>query len=140
MPEGKRESDDRIFLIDLKRKLSNEEFLKVKEAFNEMQEKIKNSLDAELASSLLFKLSILDKAAKFSKAARLIDSAASLELAYDPALSLRLIEANPESAKEISKDKDELKNAVSTITKIVGRRRRMRNAIFKNRKKSSKNE
>ncbi len=136
MDDNKQEKNlNRFFLIELKRKLSTEEYKKVLSAAEKAQKEIQESFPEDIKQTIFFKTVVLDKRAINSQSSRLINAANSLSTVYDSTLSLKLIEANKELAVELAEDKQKIKEAVSKIGSILSRRFKLRSDFYKKKNK-----
>ena len=126
---------NRLHLIELKRKLTKDEYIKVQETFKEINELLASAFPEDLKDTLLIKTSVLDKRALHSQSSRLIDAANSISMIYDSNLSMKLIETNRDLASSIASDKNVLKEAVQSISSIISRRYKLRDKLFQSYKK-----
>lgn len=129
-------SMNKLTLIDLKRRLSKEEYSKVMKVADEAFKEIERSLPDDLKGTLAIKAIGIDKRASHSQAARLVGFAGSLSVATDPKLSMKIIEANREIASEIGGDRETIKSAIQDIGNVISRKYKLRNALYGNKGKS----
>jgi len=125
---------NKLTLIDLKRRLSKAEYEKVMRVAELSFKEIERSLPDDLKGTLLIKAIGIDKRANKSQAARLVQFAGSLSVATDPTLSMRIIESNRSLAEEIGGDRENLSNAINTISHIISRKYKLRSALFSKKK------
>jgi len=135
--ESKSLNLSKMNLIDLKRRLTKEEYAKVQKAYENFVKELEREFPEDISGTLLFKMSVLDKRAINSQASRLINAAANLDIIHNAQLSLKLIEANKEIATEIAEDREKVKNAINTISSAISRRFRLKSKLFSRKNKKS---